>query len=366
MAFDTTVGRLNLAGSGSYARWLASGLATLMGDRLRLVEMPGAEPRRSQKTWHSRLETLRHDIWWTQTAVVRAARRTGAELLHVPSLGAPVRSAIPLVVTIHDLSVLRFPDKFSRWFRTWTALTLPRIVARAALVITDSQASRDDLLERWHSLEARVAVVPLGIPPRDASWLTAERVERLRRTYGLDAPFVLTVGSLEPRKNVPRLLRAIHQLRSVHDTRDVQLVHAGPRGWLDDEVHATVASLGLATAVRFIGYVQESDLPALYQMARVTAYPSTFEGFGLPIVEAMASGCPVVTSRVSSMPEVAGGAAILVDPMDVDDIANAIRSLWLDKSLRLHQRKLGITRAADLSVEKMAAGTLAAYSGLVG
>src|SRR3712207_1314485 len=107
VALDTTVGRLNLAGSGSYTRWLMSGLSAVMGDTLRLVEMPGAEPRRSPRTWRTRVWTLRHDVWWTQAAVVRAAQRTGAELLYVPSVLAPVRSAIPLVVTIHDLSVLR-------------------------------------------------------------------------------------------------------------------------------------------------------------------------------------------------------------------------------------------------------------------
>jgi glycosyltransferase involved in cell wall biosynthesis len=332
-----------------------------MGDRLRPVEMPGGEPRRGRKTWRTRLETLRHDIWWTQWALLRAAKRTGADLLHVPSLLAPTRSTMPLIVTIHDLSVLRFPDKFPRWFRTWVGLTLPRVVSYATLVITDSEASRLDLLNAWSHLEGRIAVVPLGIPSRPPPDLNSQHLARTQRAYGLDAPFVLTVGSLEPRKNIPRLLQAIHRLRNDPATREIRLVHVGPPGWLDQETHATISALGLAGAVRFIGYVPDADLPVLYQMARVTAYPSLFEGFGLPIVEAMASGCPVVTSGVSSMPEVAGGAALLVDPTDVDDIVNAISRLWLDEELRQRQRALGLARAAQLSVENMARATLEVY-----
>jgi alpha-1,3-rhamnosyl/mannosyltransferase len=191
-------------------------------------------------------------------------------------------------------------------------------------------------------------------------------LSRIRREYGLDSPFVLTVGHPEPRKNLPRLLRAIHQLRENASTRDVRLVHAGPTQWVDGEIQAVIRDLGLANAVRFLGYVPADDLPALYGLARVTAYPSLFEGFGLPIVEAMASGCAVVTSRVSSMPEVAGEAAILVDPTNVEEIADGIRRLWLDADLRGRYQTLGRERSAHFSLEKMARATLRAYQDVHG
>jgi glycosyltransferase involved in cell wall biosynthesis len=361
VALDVSVARFNRAGSGSYARWLALGLAPVMGRQFRTVEIPGAIDRSSLSGWRRRLETLRHDLWWTQRGVIRAARRARADLLHVPTVLAPATSPLPLVVTIHDVSVLNFPDRFPRWFRTWAALTLPRIAAGAALIVTDSSASRDDLLQRWPSLEGRVAVVPLGIPPRDASWRDPERIARVRREYDLDRPFVLTVGSIEPRKNLPRLLTAIHQLRQVPATREIRLVHVGPSGWLADDVHRLVRDLGLESAVTFVGYVPEHALPLVYGLARVMAYPSLFEGFGLPIVEAMASGCPVVTSSVSSMPEVAGNAALLVDPMDVDGIAEAVGRLWVDEARRRECQSAGHARAAQFTLDRMARDTLDAY-----
>ena len=361
VAFDHSAGRFNRGGSGSYARWLALGLVSIMGDQLRCIELPQAARQPGATVWRRGVECLRHDVWWTQAGVIRAARRVGAELLHVPTVLAPVRSAIPLVVTIHDLSVLRFPTQFPHWFRNWVALTLPRVARQAAVVITDSCASRDDLLEWWPGLEDRIAVVPLGVPPRDESWRDPERVGRIRRQYDLDRPFVLSVGSLEPRKNLPRLLRAIHRLRGEADTSDVILVHAGPPGRFETETHRAVRDLGLADAVKFVGFVPDSDLPALYGLARVTAYPSLFEGFGLPILEAMASGCPVVTSAASSMPEVAGDAAILVDPTNMEEIADAIRRLWLDAGLRRQCQHRGLARSAQFGVDRMARDTLAAY-----
>jgi glycosyltransferase involved in cell wall biosynthesis len=366
VALDVSVARFNRAGSGSYARWLAAGLRPLLGERLRCIELAGSDRRTAMTGWRRRAHALRHDLWWTQHGVTRAARRVGADLLHVPTILAPISSPVPLVVTIHDLSVLNFPERFPWWFRTWTAFTLPRVAVNAAVVITDSQASRDDVLRRWPGLESRIAVVRLGIPAREPSWNDPARLERLRREYRLDRPFALTVGTPEPRKNLPRLLRALRRLRAEPATRDIILVHAGPPGWLGDAVHVAVRDLGLADAVRFAGFVPDADLPALYAMARVTVYPSLFEGFGLPILEAMASGCPVVTSNVSSMPEVAGEAAILVDPANVDEIADAIRRLWLDDELRGRYRRAGLERSARFTIERMARETIAAYQRVSG
>ena len=361
VALDVTVGTTNAAGSGRYTQWLAADLAKLMGDRLRPVGLPGAGQRKGPKTFRSRLDTLRHDVWWTQAGVKSAARQVRADLLHAPTGLAPMSGREPLVVTIHDVSVLRFPERFPRWFRMWARLTLPRVAKHATAIITDSTASCDEIVHFCGVAAERITVVPLGIPPRIAEATNPRALERVRKAYGLDAPFVLTVGSLEPRKNLPRLLRAVRELRAEHRTRDLRLVHAGPAGWLGADIADTLRELQLADAVRFLGYVPDDDLPALYALARVTAYPSLYEGFGLPIIEAMASGSPVMTSSVSSMPEVAGKAALLVDPERIDAIAEGLRRLWVDDTLRNRLIVDGRTRAARFTSANTARLTLDVY-----
>ena len=361
VALDVTVAATNAAGSGRYTQWLAADLAALMGDRLRPIALPGAGQRTGAKTLRSRLDTLRHDVWWTQSGVRAAARRERADVLHAPTALAPMAGREPLVVTIHDVSVLRFPERFPRWFRTWARFTLPKVARHATAIITDSAASRDEILHFCGVGADRITVVPLGIPPRAADATSARTLQRVKQAYGLDAPFVLTVGSLEPRKNIPRLLRAVRQLRGEPRTRDLRLVHAGPRGWLGADIEDTLRELQLADAVRFLGYVPDDDLPALYALARITAYPSLYEGFGLPIVEAMASGSPVLTSSVSSMPEVAGKAAVLVDPESTDAIAEGLRRLWTDEALRSRLIVDGRTRAARFTSANTARLTLDVY-----
>src|SRR5204863_356948 len=178
-----------------------------------------------------------------------------------------------------------------------------------------SHTSKADIVERLAIPAERVSVVPTGIDPSFTPiGPQSESAREVRRRYGLPPAFVLTVGSVEPRKNLPRLLEAIHQLRARAETADIVFVHAGPEGWLADGLYPSIRALGLSDVVRFLGYVPHQDLTALYGLARLCAYPSLSEGFGLPVAEAMACGCPVVTSNVSALPEVAGDAALLVDP----------------------------------------------------
>src|SRR5207245_2603641 len=181
----------------------------------------------------------------------------------------------------------------------------------------------------------------------------------VRRRHGLPPAFVLTVGSVEPRKNLPRLLEAIHRLRARAETADVVLVHAGPEGWLADGVQPVIRALGLSDVVRFLGHVPRHDLVALYGVARLCAYPSLYEGFGLPVAEAMACGCPVVTSNVSALPEVAGGAAVLVDPGSVEEIAAGIAALWTDENRRRTLAARGLARARSFTWERTARATAA-------
>ena len=183
--------------------------------------------------------------------------------------------------------------------------------------------------------------------------------------YGLPARYLLAVGTLEPRKNLTTLVRAFARLRDRSEIdRAVGLVLAGARGWLDDPIFRTVQSLGLEDAVRFPGFIDDDDLPAVYQGAELVVFPSLYEGFGLPLLEAMACGAPVVASNTSALPEVAGGAAILVDPLDVDGMARAVAGVLGDEALRGRLREDGVARASEFSWETAARRTLDAYASL--
>jgi glycosyltransferase involved in cell wall biosynthesis len=206
----------------------------------------------------------------------------------------------------------------------------------------------------------RVVVTPLAADPNLVRVTDHGHLDRVRRRYGLPERFALFLGAMEPRKNLLRLLDAWANIKPAirHET---WLVVAGADGWLNDGVRARVAALGLTDHVRFTGYVDSDDVAALYSLATVFAYPSLWEGFGLPVLEAMACGTPVLASDVSSLPEVAGDAAVLVSPTDVEAIADGLTRLLDDAALRADLVARGLRRAAGFSWERCARETLAVY-----
>jgi glycosyltransferase involved in cell wall biosynthesis len=363
VAFDITVAQTNRMGTGTYARRLFESLETLLGDRLSGIEFGLVRTLRSRKTTRDRLATFAHDTWWTQVGILEAARACQANVLHVPAMLAPVRSSLPVVVNIHDLAILRFPAKFRRWHRTFTNYLLPRVARSATAIVSLSEATKRDLIELLGVSPERISVIPCGVSKAFAPIATGDpHLFGVRERYDLPENYAITVGAIEPRKNLPRLLRAVDSLRrSRREFRDITLLHVGPSGWLSRDVSQTVSELGLQERVRFLGYVPNEDLSALYQLARVSVYPSLFEGFGLPVLEAMASGCPVVTSSCSSMPEVAGGAAVLVDPMSEESIADGMARVWVDDPFREDLIARGRARAAKFTWESVARETMQLY-----
>jgi glycosyltransferase involved in cell wall biosynthesis len=356
VALDVTVAHLGRAGSHVYITELAGALERLMGDRLRPIASRFAQLVPARRRISDRVRTLGRDLWWHQIGVTRAARRAGATLLHLPAGVGPMRRTMPTVLTIYDLNILRSPQLFRLWFRHYARVVLPRAARSADAIITLSQASKADIVAGLGITPERVTVVPPGVHPVFAPLAPGhERAAELRRRYGLAGDFILTVGSVEPRKNLPRLFAAVEQLRRRPGTSDVALVHAGPEGWLSNGIRGT-------KAVRFLGHVPREDLAALYSLARLCAYPSLYEGFGLPVAEAMACGCPVVTSDVSSLPEVAADAAVLVDPESIDAIAAGIGALWTDEARRGHLARKGQERARSFTWERAARETAAVYA----
>ena len=230
-------------------------------------------------------------------------------------------------------------------------------------IVTVSEATKADLVELLGVAPDRISVIPCGISSDFAPLPDDDPLlDDVRKRYSLPPAYAITVGAIEPRKNLARLLRAVNLLvTSRPELSDLKLLHVGPRGWLAQDVSHTVAELGLHDRVRFIGYVPNEDLSALYQLARVSVYPSLFEGFRLLVLEAMATGCPVVTSNCSSMPEVAGGAALLVDPMSEESIADGLARVWANDQLRRDLIARGRCRAASFTWEAAARDTVSLY-----
>ncbi len=280
----------------------------------------------------------------------------------------PLRRGTPSVLTVHDLSFERDPDSAPPRLIPFLKRVVPDSTQRATHIIADSHATARDLTALYHVPPEKITVIHSGVdgrftPYRDTLYLQRRRAYVLKK-YGLGhTPFILTVGTMQRRKNHLRLVQAFARLAAaMPDSRLPRLVVAGGKGWLYDEVHAEVQRLGLEDRVRFIGYVDDMDLPHLYRAASVFAFPSTYEGFGLPALEAMACGVPVVTSNVSSLPEVVGDAGLQVDPLDVDALAGALEQALNDEIWRRHCIARGLERAAHFTWQRAAAQLLDVYA----
>lgn len=329
------------------------------GDELVIVGQPPSDAEERPSPIDQAMRHPAARIAWEQTVLPVLARRGRWDLLHSPVNVAPLIPAVPSVVTVHDLAFLVEPDTMPAGRRRYLTALTAHSVRRAARVIAVSAATRRDL-ERWFNVSPeRVTVTPLATGPRFHPPDEADLLG-FRRGNAIDRPYILSVGTREPRKNGALLVRAFAALsREIpHD-----LVMVGPAGWLGEELDQTLGALGPAVRerVRLTGFVADDDLPLWYGAADAFAYPARYEGFGLPVLEAMACGVPVVTSNVSSLPEVAGDAALLVDPDDAGALADALRQIVTDPVFADALRARGIARASAFSWAKTARLTVDAY-----
>ncbi|NLG28782.1 MAG: glycosyltransferase family 4 protein [Chloroflexi bacterium] len=358
------------AGIGRYTRGLVRALAEL--DRTNRYVLFSAG-RNNEGGWPANFAlcsvplTDRHlSILWQRLRLpLPIELRTGcADILHSPDFVLPASLARRKVLTVHDLSFMRYPECSSPALLEYLMDAVPRSVARADVLLADSESTRADLVELLHAPAERVVVVYAGVETRFARQ-PAEAVHAVLDKYKLRQPFILGLGTLQPRKNYARLIRAYHQLRREHGVPH-QLVIGGGRGWLYEEIDATIAELGLGEQVRLPGFVDDADLPALYSAADVFAFPSLYEGFGIPILEAMGCGTPVVTANASSLPEVAGDAALLVDPNDVPALAHALWRLIDDVALRDALVARGAAQVARFTWQSAAERLLSVYHETLG
>jgi glycosyltransferase involved in cell wall biosynthesis len=315
---------LTRAGTARYVRCLSQALEEI--DAGIAYEYSFGGPSRPTK--------IVRDTAWYLGALPLLAARDGLDVLHCPTIRAPICSRVPLVVTVHDLAVLRYPQTFNRWTRSWSRLTLPHVARAARRIITVSEFVRRELVEGLGADQARVRVVPNGVGPPFTSEGPAATGD-----------YVLAVSTLEPRKNLARLAQGFQRANL-----GLELWIAGARGWGAVDVRGE--------RVRLLGEVGDTELAELYRGAACVAYVSLYEGFGLPVLEALACGAPVVTARGGACEEVAGGAAELVDSLDPDDIGEGLRRAT---GRREELRELGLAHARQLTWERTARETVAVY-----
>jgi glycosyltransferase involved in cell wall biosynthesis len=345
-------------GNETYVRGLLDGLATLEGVAVAAAVQPGYRPDARMPASIVWLQLPTHSSWRRLAGdLALLARSWNADVIHATYI-APYRSPSPVVVSVHDVSFKRYPQFFSWRDRALFATLLISSLRRADGILTLSSHTRAELHHFYPGLRAPIHVVPAA-PRTSFRPLDGSVVAPALARAGLQAPFLLAVGSVQPRKNLVRLVEAFGALHLTHP--DLQLVIVGPSGFKSQWVQETIVSGGMSEAVRLLGYVSEEDLVALYNAAIALVYPSVYEGFGLPVVEAMACGRPVIAANTSSLPEVAGDAAILVDPFDVSALHAAMLSVVTDTRRAGELAARGLARARQFCWPRTAAAALAAY-----
>jgi glycosyltransferase involved in cell wall biosynthesis len=365
VAVDATAIPARLTGAGVYAARMLAALAARGEVDLEVFCAPATAPvlaagglrlRRVAAAGAGRPAR----ISWTQLAAGRAARRAGADLLHGLHYELPLAGGPPAVVTVHDLTLLTYPEWHEAGKVRYFGWAMRRAVAAARRVLCVSATTARDLGERLGVPAAKVAVTPLGT---DLAPAPEAAVAAVRRRLDLDGPYLLGLGTLEPRKDLPSLVRAF---AAVAGELPHRLVIAGLAGWGAGAVAAAVAASGVAERITLAGYVPEADKAALFSGADLFVYPSRYEGFGLPVLEAMACGTPAVTTTGGSLPEVAGDAALLVEPGDTGALAAAVAKLAGDPAERARLAARGRARAATMTWDRCAALTAAAYRRALG
>jgi len=353
------------AGIGQYIMHLVQALADVdqrnefillqsRKDRSSIVDQPNFKRVPIWTPSHHRLEqlTLRFEV-----------SRLDMDILHSPDFIPPFRRNCKSVITVHDLAFLLYPNFLTQESARYYG-QIDQAVRRKDHIIAVSEATKHDLVQRLGVPDGKVSVIYEASAPEYRPLPADEARRYVSDKYDLIQDYVFFVSTIEPRKNVPGLLKAYRGLLDAYKLK-VKLVLAGGYGWLSDEVMATVERLRLGDDVRFLGRVPTADLPYLYNAARVLVHPSFYEGFGLPPLEAMACGTPVVVSNVSALPEVVGDAGLLVDPNDLSELTVGMYRALTDEQLRQDMIHKGLARAAVFSWDKAGRQTLEVYARVV-
>ena len=349
------------AGIGQYILHLVDGLACLDSEN----EYVLLQSRKDETTILDRPNFRRVSLWTPshhrleRYSLNVELMRLGLDVLHSPDFIPPHRPSCKSVITVHDLAFLLYPHFLTKESARYYG-HIDQAVRWTDHIISVSESTKRDTIEHLGVPEDKITVVYEAANPIFRPLDRAAAKEEVRNRHGVDGPFVLFVSTIEPRKNVPTLLRALHQLQQCYK-EDIRLVLAGGKGWLFEDAFAVVEDLKLDERVHFLGRVSSDDLLYLYNAAEMLAHPAFYEGFGLPPLEAMACGLPVVVSDIASLPEVVGDAGLLIDPHNVDELTVGMWRLLNNSDLWKEMREKGLRQASRFSWERAARETLDIY-----
>lgn len=349
-------------GIGHYTLELARALATIDPDDEFELIAPFAFNSSSLKedlpANLRKVETRRRKFWWA-AGLPLYMRRSATSLFHGTNYEIPLWSRCPTILSIHDLSLRLYPETHLNQLVRRARFRLPLMARAATKIITATEYMKKEIAAHLKVDPAKIAVTPYA-PRRTFGPLSRSETDETRTRLGIEENFILFVGTIEPRKNLVALLRAFAEVLRATDLRP-QLVIAGQEGWLTGETMNYIESEGLVNRVKFTGYITDEDLRALYASCSVCVYPSLYEGFGLPPLEAMACGAPVIASNVPSLSEAVGQGALLVPPTDVQQLADAIVEMLRDEAKRAHFSRTGLQHASQFTWERTAKLTLDVY-----
>lgn len=299
-------------------------------------------------------------LFWEQISLPRFLKKNRIDVLHSPGFVMPIMSKAKNVLTMADMTFFTHPEAHTLAKRAYFWMFMPISIKKADKIISISENTKKDILDHVKVDKKKIRTVHLAAD-RSFKELNKDKCRKeIKERYDVGSPFILFIGMIEPRKNLERLITAFSELKKKENMQH-KLVIVGKKGWKFDSIFKTIKKERLEQEIIFTGYVPDEDLAKFYNAADFFVYPSLYEGFGLPVLEAMACGCPVITSNVSSMPEVAGDAGLLINPESVKDIADAIKKVINDKELQKKMRKQGIKQSSRFSWKKTAEKTLRIY-----
>jgi glycosyltransferase involved in cell wall biosynthesis len=363
IGIDSRLPFYQLGGISQYILHLIPALAELDQENLYVI----FHSRRDERCYLPAAQNFRRlNLWtpchhrWERWALSMELIPHKLDLWHSPDFIPPGFGLKRRIITVHDLNFIYYPQFLTAESRRYYAGQIEWAVQTADHIVADSHATRHDLIERLQVPADKVTTIHLAANPIFEQTYPDDVVDKTLRQLNLPRGFILFVGTLEPRKNLPGLIKAYHQLRS-ETAVDVPLILVGGRGWIYDEVFATIEDLGLGLDVRHLSGIFDEQLAHLYTAAGMLVTPSFYEGFGLPALEAMHCGCPVIVSNRGSLPEVAGDAGILLDPDDINGWVGAMAQVLTDNSLRQKMVRRGRIQAQQFTWRKAAAETLRLY-----
>ena len=351
------------AGIGNFCAGLLGELPRAAADagwRLRVYLSTPPRPGFPVSAGQAEFRVLPVSPFWTHRRLGPALRREPPDVFYAPGVQVPLFARCPSVATLYDLAVMRYPGEFTRRRRWLARLELRHARGACARFVAISKTTLEDAVNLLGVPRERLTIATPGCDTRFEPCPEPEQERQLRARMGLEGPYVLYVGRIQPRKNLVRLMQAFDRVCARHPDWPHRLVIAGASGWMDDPIRAAADKLAHAERITFTGFVPDADLPLLMAGAELFALVSLWEGFGMPLIEAMACGTPALTSNTSALDEVAGDAALRVDPLDTDAIASSMEQLLTNAPLRACLVQQGLAQAARYTWAETARGVISA------